>query len=42
MVAHINILEDGTTEADEGDSVRGQAVVAGRNVNKPATTGICV
>lgn len=42
MVAHINILEDGTAEADEGDSVRGQAVVAGRNVNKPATTGICV
>jgi hypothetical protein len=41
MVATINILEDGTVEADEGDSVRGQAVEAGRNINKPAATGIC-
>jgi hypothetical protein len=42
MVATINILEDGTAEPDEGDSVRGQSVEAGRNVNKPATTGICL
>ena len=42
MVANINILEDGTAEPDEGDSVRGQSVEAGRNVNKPASTGICL
>jgi hypothetical protein len=42
LVATIDILEDGTVDPDEGDSVRGQAVEAGHNLGKPAATGICV